>query len=252
MTTQLAITLAHDYQPGRGPIIVFCGGFNSNRHGNKAMALQAWAEKQNLGYVRFDYQGHGDSLGEFADCTITTWLHDTIAVIDALPETQPVILVGSSMGGWLALLAAQRRPARIAGLVLIACAADMTSHYPSRLTELAAQQDASGRRFYAVPNDYDDQAPYAVYQAMLDDGEQYQLLNAPIPITAPVRLIHGLDDDVIPWQRSQAVLSRLTCDQGSLVLLKNGDHRLSKPHELRCIEDQLQGLIAICETYPQH
>lgn len=250
MSKHLPIDLAHDYIEGSDPTIVFCGGFNSNRHGTKAMELQRWAINNGQSYVRFDYRGHGDSDGEFADCTITTWLQDTLAVIDALAPT-PIILVGSSMGGWLALLAATKRPELVKGLVLIACAADMTAHYPARLTTLTEQQDRQGRSYFEVPNNYDDQVPYRIYQAMLKDGAQYALLNSPIKLTMPVRLIHGVDDDVVAWQRSQSVFDQLATQDCQLILIKHGDHRLSKPHEIRCIELEIAGLALQLRDQPQ-
>ncbi|GHA00409.1 alpha/beta hydrolase [Arenicella chitinivorans] len=246
MSTQLPIHLAHDYAPGNGPVILFCGGFNSNRNGNKAVALQDWALENHTAYVRFDYQGHGDSPGDFADCTVSTWLNDILTIIDALSDTSGVLLVGSSMGGWLSLLAARLRPKRVAGLLLIACAADMTDYYPARLAGFPRQLDPHGRQYYAVPNEYDNHEPYRIYQSLLEDGAQYTLLDSTISILAPVRLIHGIDDDVVPWQRSEAVLQRLETQYCSLSLVKHGDHRLSKPHELRFIQTQLAELLREC------
>ena len=246
MSTQLPINLAHDYHPGHGPVIVFCGGFNSNRHGNKAVALERWALDNQAAYLRFDYRGHGDSPDDFTDCTISTWLHDILAVVDALDDTAGIVLVGSSMGGWLSLLAARLRPQRARGLLLIACAADMTDYYPARLADSPQLLDARGRRYYAVANEYDDQAPYHITQSLLEDGAHHTLLNAAIAISAPVRLIHGIDDDVVPWQRSQAVMQLLETQRCSLSLIKHGDHRLSKPHELRFIQTQLAELLQEC------
>lgn len=243
---QLPIKLAHNYYPGKGPVILFCGGFNSNRNGNKAMALQSWALKNQHAYLRYDYQGHGESPSDFSDCTISTWLSDVLTVIDALDPPSNVVLVGSSMGGWLSLLAARLRPERVAGLLLIACAADMTDYYPARLTDLPQQLDDKGRLYYSVPNKYDDQVPYRITQALLDDGAKHKLLHAAITVSVPVRLIHGIDDDVVPWERSQAVMQQLETQCCSLSLVKHGDHRLSKPHELRFIENQLAELLQDC------
>lgn len=228
---------------GSGPCVVFCSGYNSNRQGNKARALESFCRTKGLEYIRFDYAGHGDSGGDFADSTISTWLNDTLQVIDQLATDKEVMLVGSSMGGWLALLAALARPERVTGLLLIACAADMTRYYPARLSGLSRNIDDKGRAYYEVPNEYDDGQPYHVYQAMIDSGESHFLLHQPINLTIPVHLIHGVQDDVIEWQRSQKVMEQLASTDVTLTLIKDGDHRLSKAGDLLLIEQSLNGLI---------
>ena len=233
--------LALDSLVGEAPRVVFCAGFNSSRHGNKALALEQWCAEKTLAYVRFDYLGHGDSGGDFADGTISEWLADTLAVIDA--SDQDTVLVGSSMGGWLALLAALRRP-QVKGLLLLACAADMTHYYPARLADLHAQLDEHGRRFYAVENQYDDGQPYRIYQNLLDDGEQHLLLNKKIPLSIPIRMVHGQRDDVVEWQRSMKVMELLKPNKASLTLLEQGDHRLSTTEDLNAIKRELAELIA--------
>lgn len=236
--------IAYDHLKGLGPCVVFCSGFNSNRRGNKARALEEFCRIRGLEYVRFDYAGHGDSGGDFADSNISTWLNDTLAIIDRVATSQKVLLVGSSMGGWLALNAALQRPDRIAGLVLLACAADMTRYYPPRLAGLKAYKDELGRVYYNVPNDYDDQQSYHIYQALIDDGEHYLLLGKPIDIQSPVYLIHGVDDDVVEWQRSQQVMHHLRSDRVTLTLVKKGDHRLSTPADLSLIERTIDRLVS--------
>ena len=242
-TVQRCDAIAYQYTPGKLPCVIFCAGFKSTMQGTKALALEQYCQQQGQAFIRFDYQGHGDSDGQFADGRISTWLDDTLTVIDRVAPSGAVLLVGSSMGGWLALLAALRRQERVTGLLLLACAADMTRYYPQRLAGLPTQTDAQGRLFYRVPNQYDDQQPYAIYQHLLDDGEQYQLLDQAIDLTIPVVLIHGMNDDVVPWQRSQRVLQQLRSSQVTLQILKDGDHRLSSPPDLALLQQTLALLL---------
>ncbi len=236
--------LAYDHVSGRSPCVVFCAGFNSNRFGNKAIELECFCRSLGLEYIRFDYRAHGDSDGEFADSSVSQWREDTLAIIDHVATSQSIVLVGSSMGGWLALLAALARPQRVKGLLLIACAADMTRYYPARLEGLELDVDDQGRKYYNLTNDYDDQQPYRIYQQLIDDAEQWWLLDDPIRLPMPMRLLHGMQDDVVQWQRSQQVLQASTSKDVSLTLIKNGDHRLSREADLALIRSALQNLIA--------
>ena len=146
------------------------------------------------------------------------------------------------MGGWIALLAALQRPNRVKGLLLIACAADMTKYYQKRLDGVPTQTDESGRIFYRVANQYDDQQPYSIYQHLIDDGESYFVLNKPIDLNIPVRLIHGLEDDVIEWQRSSQVMACLSSEKTSLLTIESGDHRLSREEDIDAICELLLDL----------
>lgn len=237
-----SVALAVDDIAGVSPRVIFCCGFNSNRLGTKASALEAWCSEQGLAFTRFDYSGHGDSEGDFAEGSISNWLADTLAIIDHATE-ESIVLVGSSMGGWLALLAALARPKKVVGLLLIACAADMTRYYPIRLAGLARQQDEKGRSFYEVENQYDDEEPYRIYQHLIDDGEQHFLLHKTIELSLPVRLIHGMQDDVVEWQRSVEVAQNLRSSDVSVCLIKEGDHRLSEPSDMRKLLAELSALI---------
>ena len=236
--------IAYQFTAGNSPCLVFCAGFNSNMQGNKATAFEQYCQSTGQAYVRFDYQGHGDSGGDFGDGCISTWLGDVLGIIDEVAEGD-VILIGSSMGGWLALLAALRRPERVRGLVLLACAADMTRHYDARIQGLAIRNDSLGRAFYSAPNRYDDQQPYRIYQHLLDDGSQYSLLDRNIKLDIPVHLIHGILDDVVPWQRSQQVMEQLTSKDVHLHLVKNGDHRLSTASNLELLTSILAQMLKV-------
>lgn len=235
--------LAYEFIPGNGPCVVFCHGFNSTMQGNKASDLKSFCLEQGLSFVRFDYSGHGESGGSFADACITRWLADTTAIIDKV-AVGDVILVGSSMGAWIALLAALRRPQRVTGLLLIACAADMTKAYAKRLKGLPLEVDDKSRAYYSVPNEYDDQQPYFIYQKLIDDGASHFLLDGPIDLKIPIRLIHGVEDDVVEWQRSEQVVNGLGGGQASLSLVESGDHRLSRGEDLARIRSLLFELIS--------
>ncbi len=239
------LRIAYDHCAGDKVCVIFCGGFNSNRHGDKAVALEQFCQVHGVEYVRFDYSGHGDSGGDFADGSISAWLSDTLSIIDRVACNKKVVLVGSSMGAWIALLAALKRPDIARGLLLIACAADMTRYYTERLknANLEADDRDEARRYYSVANQYDDQQPYRIYQHLLNDGQQHCLLEQSIPLTIPVCLIHGCLDDVVPWQRSQQVLECLQGDDVTLINVKSGDHRLSRPQDLMLIKQQLTNLI---------
>lgn len=204
--------------------------------------MEAYCQRRGQAFIRFDYSGHGDSGGDFGAGNISQWMADTLAILDHVNHPQQ-ILVGSSMGAWIALLAALRRPRQVCGLLLIACAADMTKYYPARLAGLAVQKDALQRPFYSVPNEFDNQQDYLIYQQLIDDGSQHFLLDQNIVLDIPVRLLHGMQDDVVPWQRSQQVLEKLTTTDASLHLLKAGDHRLSGSEDIKLIEYLLANLL---------
>jgi pimeloyl-ACP methyl ester carboxylesterase len=245
MTLQMdGYQLAYEATSGRSPCVVFCPGFNSTMQGNKANDLNAFCLEQGLSFVRFDYSGHGESGGDFADACITQWLADTVAIIDQITSGD-VILVGSSMGAWIALLAALKRPVRVTGLLLIACAADMTKAYTKRLEGLPLEVDDKSRAYYSVANQYDDQQPYPIYQKMIDDGASHFLLDGPIDLDIPIRLIHGLEDKVVEVQRSARVSDLLTSNQVSLLNVESGDHRLSRPEDLSCIRGLLLELLHV-------
>lgn len=217
--------------PGDGrPGVVFCGGFMSDMTGTKATALEAYARREGLAYVRFDYFGHGASSGAFTDGTIGRWAEDVVAVLDEVTEG-PQVLVGSSMGGWIMLLAALRRPGRIAGLVGTAAAPDFTEDLiPAQLSPAQlGQLERDG--FTEIPNCYDDE-PYRIAKTLIDEGRDHLLLRAEIPLDCPVRLIHGTDDEDVPWQTSQTIARMLRSTDVEVTFVKNGDHRLSEPRDL--------------------
>lgn len=223
-------TIAYHALAGTAPGIVFLAGFRSDMNGTKALFLEDYCRRRGRAYVRFDYFAHGQSSGDFAQGTIGRWADDAIAIIDSLTEG-PQILVGSSMGGWIMLLAALARPERVAALIGIAAAPDFTADLlPQRLSAEARRAlDAEGR--VVLPSEYDP-AGYLYTKALIEDGNRQLLLDRPIPLEVPVRLLHGFADASVPWQRSLKLAERLTSNDVTLTLVKGGDHRLSSPADL--------------------
>lgn len=234
------VELAWRRRAGRGPGVVFLGGFNSDMTGTKAEALSALCAAQGRAFLRFDYSGHGASGGRFIDGTIGRWAADAACVIDAL-TAGPVVLVGSSMGGWIALLLAARlRPARVAGLVGIAAAPDFTRRIGEGLApEARAAIDRDG--VWHRPSAYGDPTPITC--ALLREGERHVLLDAPIPLAIPVRLLHGQGDPDVPWQLSLTVAERIAGPDVAVTLVKDGDHRLSRPQDLALLCRTLAALL---------
>ena len=223
-------TIAYHRSPGQAPGVAFLTGFKSDMTGGKALALEAFCRERGQAYVRFDYFGHGASSGAFEDGTIGRWTDDAVAVIDALTEG-PQVLVGSSMGGWIMLLVALRRPNRVAGLVGIASAADFTEDLIAAKMTPAGKVDLERRGCVENRNPYDD-APYRITRALLDEGRNHLLLKREIPLDCPVRLIHGMRDGDVPWRTSLRIAERIRSTDVELQLVKNGEHRLSEPHDL--------------------
>ena len=218
------------------PGLVWLSGFKSDMQGSKVTDLEAWARANDISFLAFDYSGHGLSEGDFADGTIGQWREDTLAAIDAL-TSGPQILVGSSMGGWLALLAALARPERVAGMVLIAPAPDFTEKlmWPDLLPEEKKEILQNG--VYYQPSDYGDPVPLT--KALFEDGKQWQIMDAPIMFSGPVRILQGMQDPDVPWAHAQRLADTLTTDDLTLTLVKDGDHSLSR-------EQDLARLLAVC------
>ena len=223
--------IAYSHQPGSTPGIVFCSGFNSDMQGTKAEALAHWCLADGRQFTRFDYFGHGQSTGDFVDGTIGRWRDDALAVLDEI-TSGPQIIVGSSMGGWIMLLLAQARPERICALVGIAAAPDFTERM--RETGLTTEQlDALSARGYCdLPNCYDDGEPYRISARLLEEGMNHLLLDKPIAIQCPVRLLQGQCDEDVPWQHALAIADGLESDDVEVTLIKRGDHRLSESSDL--------------------
>jgi pimeloyl-ACP methyl ester carboxylesterase len=235
------VSIAYHKTVGKSPGVVFLGGFMSDMTGAKALAVEAFCRQRGHAIVRFDYRGHGASSGQFVDGTISLWTADALAVIDRL-TTGPLVLVGSSMGGWIALLCALARPARVAGLTLIAPAPDFVDDLIwARLSE---EQKATIQRegVVRVPSPYNDQG-YAIALNLIEDGRRQKILDRPIPFDGKVRILHGMQDADVPWQRSLTLAERLTTPDVRTTFLKDGDHRLSRDQDLALLTETLGGLL---------
>lgn len=234
--------IAYRKTPGKHPGIVFLGGFMSDMTGTKATALESYARRRGHAFLRFDYLGHGQSSGDFTEGTIGRWADDAVAALDALSEG-PQILVGSSMGGWLMLLAALARPERVAALVGIAAAPDFTEDLMWAEFSEEVRETLSRDGVYHEPSDYGD-APYPITRRLIEEGREHLLLRAEIPLDCPVRLLHGMADRDVPYRLSLTLAETLRSDDVEVTLVKNGDHRLSEPTDLARLEATLDGLLA--------
>ena len=231
--------LACRIREGEGPTLLFLPGYASDMDGGKATAIDALAAEKGLACIRFDYSGTGLSDGAFADGTLGTWLEEALAIIDARAQG-PIIPIGSSMGGWLALLIALRRPERVAGLMGIAAAPDFTDW---GFTD--AQKDtirAEGK--LEEPNPYGPE-PYVTHKGFWESGEQLKLLDEAIAFAGPARFVHGDKDEDVPVSVALKAMRQLASEDVQLKLIKHGGHRLSEPHEIAAI---LAELVALIET----
>jgi pimeloyl-ACP methyl ester carboxylesterase len=233
--------IAYRRRPGRLPGVVFLGGFMSDMTGTKAEALDRFCAAHGQSYLRFDYFGHGASSGAFKDATVGRWKADALAVLDQLAEG-PQVLVGSSLGGWIMLLAALARPGRVRALVGIAAAPDATEDL--MWAELGEEQRAAMLRdgFLRLPSDYSPEG-YIYTRALIEEGRRHLVMRTPIPLTCPVRLLHGMRDPDVPWRTSLALAERLESRDVSVTLIKDGDHRLSTDENLALLMRTLVPLL---------
>jgi pimeloyl-ACP methyl ester carboxylesterase len=244
LRTADGVRRAFCHLPGKFPAVVFLCGFRSDMSGAKATYLEQVCAARGQEYLRLDYQGHGVSSGRFEDGTIGQWVEDALAVIQAVVRG-PMVLVGSSMGAWIMLVAARRLGTPVHGLVGVASAPDFTEDLrPARFT--AQQREAlhrDGR--LSLPSDYSDE-PSVITARLLEEGREHLQLRAPIPLRCPVRLIHGTADEDVPFEVSMRLMHQLESEDVRLTLVKDGDHRLSGPVELdllgRTVSDLLDTL----------
>jgi len=216
---------------GAGPTVVWLGGFRSDMAGTKAQILAEWAEACERAFLRFDYFGHGESSGDFVrgGC-ITRWREDVLAVIDRLTEG-PLILVGSSMGGWLALLAAVARPERVQAMVLVAPAPDFTEALMKPRFPANAVRALEVEGVWIERSDHDPDG-YPITRLLIEDGARWSVLPGPLGFSGPVRILQGARDDAVPWTHAQELVGALQSEDVTFTLIKDGDHRLSRPRDL--------------------
>ena len=216
---------------------VWMCGFKSDISGTKVLRLEDWANRTGHGFLAFDYSGHGESDGAFEDGTVSQWRADALAAIDSQTDG-PLVIVGSSMGGWMALLAALARPDRVKGLVLIAPAPDFTEKLMWPEFPAKAQAEIMEQGFTLRPSDYDE--PYTITRALIEDGRQWQILDGPIGFDGPVRILQGMQDADVPWTHAARLVDALTASDLTITLIKDGDHRLSR-------EQDIARLLATCD-----
>ena len=221
--------------------MVFLGGFNSDMSGTKAAALDEFCAARGHAFLRFDYFAHGVSSGDFAEATIGRFLADTVAVIDKLTEGK-LVLVGSSMGGWLMLLAALARPERIAALVGIAAAPDATEDLMWQRLPFDLREEVITKGAVRVPSKYSE-AGYLITRKLIEEARAHLVMRAPLAIDRPVRLLHGMLDPDVPWETTIALADRLPGRDVQVALVKDGDHRLSRPQDLDLLRRTLVPLL---------
>ncbi len=225
---------------GTSPTVVFLPGFRSDMTGDKATSLAAFCARRGIAMLRFDYSGHGASSGDFVDGTIGAWAADALAAIDAL-TSGPLILVGSSMGGWIALLTALARPDRIAALVGVAAAPDFTQRlmWDAMAPSERATLERDGVLY--VPSQYGDPTP--ITHALIEDGARHLVLTGSVPISCPVRLLHGQADPDVPWELALRIAEKVQTADTQVILVKDGDHRLSRPADLALLHQTIAALL---------
>jgi pimeloyl-ACP methyl ester carboxylesterase len=233
-------SIAYHRQAGKSPAVLFCGGFKSDMTGTKASALADKCRQTGRGFARFDYFGHGRSSGAFAAGTVGRWTEDAIAMLDEVCEG-PQVIVGSSMGGWIMLLAALARPGRVAGLVGVAAAPDFTQalmweRFPPHVRR-AIETEGVWREKSAY-----DEEPYPITMNLIAEGRRHLLLHRPIPLACPVRLLQGMKDPDVPWRHGVRLMEALAGGDVTLDLVKDGDHRLSRPEDLARLWAVVEGL----------
>jgi pimeloyl-ACP methyl ester carboxylesterase len=233
-------------RPGAGPPVVWLSGFRSAMRSTKAEALDRWAAQRGRALVRFDYSGHGESSGAFEEGTVSRWLEEALAVLDRFVPERP-ILVGSSMGGWLALLATrellgmqpERRPL---GLVLIAPAVDFTERlmwerFPESIKRALAETGV-----YELPSVYSEE-PYPITRALIEDGRRHLLFGSAVATGCPVHILQGMQDPDVPWGHAMELVEHLPGDSVTLTLVKDGDHRLARPEDIERLTGAIETLV---------
>jgi pimeloyl-ACP methyl ester carboxylesterase len=231
-------TIAVRVREGKGPGLVWLGGFKSDMKGTKAEALDRWAAEAGRACLRFDYSGHGESGGEFRDGTIGRWLEESLAVYTQFAKG-PQVLIGSSMGGWIALLLAARLRelkglaphAPLAGMVLIAPAVDFTEELMWKQFSPAIRREIEEKGEWTRPSEY-DAGGYPITRGLIEDGRKHLMLGGLIEPGCPVHILQGVQDPDVPWRHAEALVTRLSRDDVVLTLIKDGDHRLSRPEDI--------------------
>lgn len=224
------------------PAVMFMGGFRSDMTGTKAAYLEERCRARGQTFVRYDYSGHGQSGTDFMDCTVSTWLADSEAVIDTL-LTGPVIVVGSSLGGWLALLLAQRRPQRVAGLVLLAPAPDFPEDIWNLEFGTEERRHVETTGVFYRPSSYGD--PYPLTRALFQDAKNHLLLDKRSVYPCAIHILHGKADPDVPWQKSERIMEQSMAPSIRVTWIDDGDHRLSRDQDLKLLDDTVVEMLRL-------
>ena len=236
------VTIAYRRIDGKPPFVVFLGGFMSDMQGIKAVELERYCRAAGRAFTRLDYRGHGESTGNFEDGTISDWLSDALAVIDDCTEG-PLVLVGSSMGGWIMLLVALARSERVAGMIGIAAAPDFTRDLMWDRFSDKIKNTLRTEGVYYEPSEYGEE-PYTITMKLIEDGRSHLLLDRPIALHCPVRLLHGMRDVSVPWMTASRIADKILSEDVRIFLIKDGDHRLSRDQDIARLKLTLEELLA--------
>lgn len=226
--------IAYDLTPGRGPAVVFLGGFMSDKEGTKAVHLEDWAKREGRAFLRFDYSGHGSSSEAFEAGCIGDWYEDALAALELLDG--PAVLVGSSMGGWISLLVAREHPEKVAGFVGIAAAPDFTEAMWAEFTE-EQRREIGEQGVTRRPSDYGD--PYPITRRLIEDGRERRVLEAPLSLPFAVRLLQGTEDEDVETEVPLRLIEHADGEDMRLTLVKGADHRFSTPECLGLVTDAI-------------
>ncbi|MBZ8117095.1 alpha/beta hydrolase [Roseovarius sp. LXJ103] len=244
LETQTGRQIAYHQTPGTSPGVMFLGGFKSDMNGTKAVALETWARRTGRGFVRFDYSGHGASSEAFTDGCIGDWAADAGAVLDMLEG--PQLLVGSSMGGWIALLLARAQPERLAGLVTIAAAPDFTEDSMWAGFDVAQRAALEADGQVSLPSDYDE--PYIITRRLIEDGRDHLVLRSPLQLPFPVRFLQGTADADVDKSVALRLLEHSEGADMRLTLVDGADHRFSDEGCLKLIEAAVTEALELSKT----
>jgi len=234
--------ITYSIQSGKSPYVVFLHGLMSDMNGTKALAIEEHLKKIGNGYIRFDCRGHGESGGEFPNFGINDWAEDASLIITELTN-DPVVLIGSSMGGWSMLLTAINHPEKVLGLIGIAAAPDFTEDILCKLNKENLKL-LSLNGFVEIPSEYDEN-PYIISKILMDSGKNNLLLNHEISITCPVHLFHGSNDEDVPFETSLKLMKNLKSDDVQLTLVKNSNHQFSTDSDLKLIITSINKMLSL-------
>ena len=243
LATQTGQKLAYSFTKGTGPTVVFLGGFKSDMEGSKAIFLEKWAKKRNRSFLRFDYSGHGQSTGDYLNLGIGDWFNDTKQIIE-LTKNSGLILIGSSMGGWISLLLSRELGSRLKGLITIAAAPDFTEDSMWKNFTEDQKKAVLNKGILYLPSDYGE--PYPITRYLIENGRQNLVLREPLELTCPVRLMQGTEDTAVTRETALKLFDHISADDLSLFFKRGADHSFSDPSCLEILQKNLENILDIC------